>query len=226
MKNSINILEIACFNLNDAELALKAGADRIEFCRSYLDGGLTPDYNEVEELKKKYPAPVFVMIRPRAGDFNYSDSEFEEMKTAIRVCKEKNADGVVFGILDANQCVDEARNKALVSLASPMMATFHRAFDRIQLQHQAIEQIIRCGFTRILTSGKSSRASENSNYLAELIMQFKSRIIIIPGGGIRSSNLKTLIDSCRAREYHSAALGNNNCLDENEIKVMKSILRQ
>ena len=126
------LLEIACFNLESCLIAQKAGAKRVELCQNYSIGGVTPDETTILEARKQLSIALFVMIRPRKGDFIYSDIEFEEMRSQIEFCKESKCDGVVFGILTREGQVDVARCKKLTELASPMECTFHRAFDETE----------------------------------------------------------------------------------------------
>jgi len=212
------LLEIACFNLESCLIAQKAGANRIELCENYSIGGITPSHKLILEARKQLQIDLFVMIRPRQGNFNYSEEEFGQMKEQILFCKKNKCDGVVFGILTNENGVDVVRCKELVELANPIQCTFHRAFDEIGNSEQALEDLIECGFSRILTSGKQKTAAEGISLLSNLTEKAKNRIIIMPGGGIRSSNISELIRT-RATEFHSAAILNaNETADESEIK--------
>jgi copper homeostasis protein len=220
------LLEIACFNLESAVIAQRAGADRIEFCSDYSVGGVTPSFEEIAVARKQISIPLFVMIHLRIGEYVYTHSEIEEMKEAILFCKASGIDGVVFGILDADGNVDTEKCKELVALASPMKTTFHRAFDVVKNPTDAIEDIIACGFSRILTSGQKPSALAGADLISSLIRKAKDRIIILPGGGIRSSNISEIKEKTGAKEFHSAALNTETMIaDENEIRKLKSILR-
>ena len=139
------LLEIAVFNYQSAEIAVKAGADRLELCMNYASGGITPSYGLMKVIKEKINIPVFVMIRPRSGNFVYSSAEFEIMKQDILIAKQLGFEGVVLGILKKDNTVDVERTKQLVALANPMQITFHRAFDDTPNPIQALEDIIKCG---------------------------------------------------------------------------------
>lgn len=214
------LVEIACFNLQSCLIAQKAGANRIELCENYAVGGITPSENLIIEARQQLQIDLFVMIRPRKGHFNYSEEEFRQMKEQIQFCKQNNCNGVVFGILNGENKVDKIRCKELIELAKPMQCTFHRAFDEIENSEQALEDIIECGFSRILTSGKQKMAIEGISLITLLIQKVKNRINIMPGGGIRSSNLSQL-KTTGATEFHSAAIINTGEIaDESEINKL------
>jgi copper homeostasis protein len=216
------LFEIACFNLKSCFIAQKAGAHRIELCENYSAGGITPDKNLILEARQILKTDLFVMIRPRPGNFVYTPSEFEQMKEQILFCKQNNCNGIVFGILNRGNKVDKIRCKELIELAKPMQSTFHRAFDEIENIEQALEDVIDCGFIRILTSGKENTAIEGIPLITHLIEKSKNRIIIMPGGGIRSSNISQL-KTTGATEFHSAALLNRDeTSNESEIKKLLS----
>ncbi|RZJ66454.1 MAG: copper homeostasis protein CutC [Flavobacterium sp.] len=213
-------LEIACFNVESMLIAQESGADRIEFCADYESGGITPDFESLSEIKPQISIPIFVMIRSRAGDFNYSDKEFETMKSDIKRFKEI-ADGFVFGILTSDGKIDVERNSELVK-STTLPCTFHRAFDGILDSELALEDAIHCGFQNILTSGGIGNAIDNIKNLTELVREASGRITIMPGGGVRSSNIETLLHTT-ATWFHSAAItGNSETADASEIQKMKS----
>jgi len=199
------ILEVCTFTLESALIAEKAGADRIEFCENYFEGGTTPSYENIKLAKSKLKIPVNVMLRPRGGDFLYSDAEFEFMKKNIKTCKSIGVNGAVFGILNRDGSVDEKRCRELLGLAKPLSVTFHRAFDLVADPFSALEVIINCGFDRILTSGLELNAVKGASMLAKLIERAKDRIIIMPGGGVRDDNIAGLMKITNAKEYHTSA---------------------
>lgn len=236
-------LETIAFNIESCKLAQKAGAHRIELCDNPGEGGTTPSYGFIKAARQILTIDLFTIIRPRGGDFFYSHEEFEIMKTDIQVCKDLGCDGVVFGILNDDATIDKVRCKILVQLAYPMSVTFHRAFDRVTEPSQALEDVIECGFERILTSGFYSTAMEGADNLKKLIQVADERIIIMPGSGVRSSNIGELAKTTSAIEFHSSARkmrnsnmkGLNNNMNENlqsvgideaEIKEMLEILAQ
>lgn len=235
------ILETIAFNIQSCLIAQAAGANRIELCDNPLEGGTTPSYGFIKAARQALKIDLFPIIRPRGGDFLYSDEEFEIMKMDIQVCKDLGCDGVVFGLLKPDATVDVERCKILVQLAYPMGVTYHRAFDRVTNPTQALEDVIDCGFERILTSGFYPTATEGNENLKKLIKLADERIIIMPGSGVRSSNMKELAETTGAVEFHSSArtmidsrmkVLNNNMnenlqsvgIDEEEIKKMAEIL--
>lgn len=218
------VLEIACFNLESCLIAQQAGASRIELCSNYELGGITPSKELIVESRNKITIDLFVMIRPRGGNFNYSEKEFLEMQETILFCKENNCDGVVFGILNTNNEVDKERCAKLVSLAKPMQCSFHRAFDECLDPEKALKEISESGFSRILTSGGKGNAIENIPQLKQLVTLAKNNIIVMPGGGIRSQTISKIIEQTGAKEFHSAAItGSSDVADENEIEKMISL---
>ena len=236
-------LETIAFNIESCKTAQAAGANRIELCDNPGEGGTTPSYGFIKAARKVLTIDLFPIIRPRGGDFLYSDDEFEIMKMDIQVCKNIGCDGVVFGILNGDATIDKERCKILVQLAYPMSVTFHRAFDRVIDPSQALEDVIECGFERILTSGFHPTAIEGIDNLKKLIQIADNRIIIMPGSGIRASNIGELAQTTAAVEFHSSArqilssnmkVFNDNmienlqsvAIDEEEIKNMVEILSQ
>jgi copper homeostasis protein len=236
------ILEIAAFNYESALLAAKYGAERIELCDNEHEGGTTPSYGTLKSARANISIPIFPMIRPRGGDFIYSDDEFNIMKEDITLCKQMGFEGVVFGLLKANGSIDIERTSILVEYAYPLDVTFHRAFDRTKDPFNALEQIIECGCTRILTSGQHPTANEGATIIKALITAADDRIIIMPGSGVRSNTIQALSKETGADEFHSSAkkmiatYANespstmnetilNMSVDENEIKTMLAHLK-
>jgi copper homeostasis protein len=235
------LVEIAVFNIESALLAASAGADRLELCENPFEGGTTPSYGTLKIVREKISIPVFPIIRPRGGDFLFSDDEFNVMKKDIELCKQLGFEGVVIGLLHADGTVDAERTKTLVDIAYPMEVTFHRAFDRTADPLIALETLIECGCSRILTSGQVPNAWDGKELIKQLIQKADDRIIILPGSGVRSSNSKALADYTGAVELHSSARKNipsamiyskqsmNEALqtvmvDEHEIREMKKSL--
>ena len=199
-------LEIAVFSVEAAVTALKAGAHRIEFCENPQEGGTTPSYGSLKTLRSYTTQPVFPIIRPRGGDFLYSRSEFEVMKTDLLIVKELGYLGAVVGLLNADGSIDTKRTQELVDIAGPMMQiSFHRAFDRCIDPFKALEDIIATGCKRILTSGQVPNAADAQPLLKKLIEQAGDSIIIMPGSGVRSNNIKEIIQATGAKEIHSSA---------------------
>lgn len=220
-------LEIACFNLESAEIAFKNGADRIELCVEMDAGGITPSLEMIQNVKAKSNIPIYVMIRPRGGNFVYSETEFQWMQSKIKSLKEIGVDGFVFGVLDAQNRVNKIQNKALVSLAKPLPCTFHRAFDEVPNPFEALEALIECGFQTILTSGNASNVNEGITQLALLVQKATNRITIMPGGGLRSSNVKEIYAQTKAKFYHSSAITDKTEIaNPIEIQRLKSIVNE
>lgn len=216
------MLEIACFNVQSAYLAQEAGADRIEFCADYKIGGTTPHAEDLALLRSKVNIPIFVMIRPRGGNFVYNDSELERIREDIRRFRDV-ADGFVFGALRETGNVDIEHNTQLVSLASPKPCTFHRAFDHTPDLIQAAEEIIQCGFQTILTSGGQISAAAGVETITRLVQLCKGRIEIMAGGGVRTSNVEHLKAMTGSHWLHSAAIiSGGEIADENEIRRLKA----
>ena len=199
-------LEIAVFSVEAAVTALKAGAHRIEFCENPQEGGTTPSYGSLKTLRSYTTQPVFPIIRPRGGDFLYSRSEFEVIKSDLLIVKELGYLGAVIGLLNADGSIDTNRTKELVDIAGPsMQISFHRAFDRCKDPFIALEEIIATGCKRILTSGQVPNAADALALLKKLVEQAGDRIIIMPGSGVRSNNIKEIMQATGAKEMHSSA---------------------
>ncbi len=198
-------IEIAVFDIEGAKIAQNAGAHRIEFCSSINEGGVSPSYGTIMWAKENLNLPVFVMIRPRGGNFVYSKDEISIMKKDVEFCKSIGVDGVVFGILEKDNNVDIPNCKQIIKCAGDMQLTFHRAFDRAANPKKALEEIIDLGFHRILTSGQKNTAPEGVELISDLVKIAGNRIIILPGSGVDESNLKDLHANCNAKEYHSSA---------------------
>ena len=198
-------LEIIGFNIESCMLAQSAGAHRIELCDNPADGGTTPSFGFIKAAREKLVIDLYPIIRPRGGDFLYSDTEFEIMKTDISICKELNCEGVVIGMLNADGTVDSKRCRQLVKIAYPLGVTFHRAFDRTIDPLKAVEEIIDTGCERILTSGQRPNALDGTDLISALIKQADNRIIIMPGSGVRSDNIAAIAKKTGAVEFHSSA---------------------
>jgi copper homeostasis protein len=198
-------LEICANSLTSALTAQAGGAYRIEFCDNLKEGGTTPSFGQIALARKYVTIKLYPIIRPRGGDFLYSDLEFEIMKTDIEQCRNLGCDGVVFGILTRDGHVDKDRCTILKQAAGDMDITFHRAFDRCANPFKALEDIIELGFSRILTSGLEANALQGAPLLAQLVKQANNRITIMPGAGVRPENLAQLIQLTGAKEYHTTA---------------------
>ena len=220
-----NQLEIACFNYESAIIAQDNGADRIELCDDMRLGGTTPNLITAERVREKLAIKMHVIIRPRGGDFVYTEEEFLEMKQDIKQLKALGVDGFVFGILNQDGSIKKEQNLELVQLASPLSCTFHRAFDVVNSIEQGLEEVIACGFQTILTSGRGKNVEEGILDL-ELIQKLAGdRIEIMPGGGLRSSNIKLLQEKLQPTFYHSSAITDQTeTANPEEIKELKNFL--
>ena len=215
-------LEIACFNLQSALIAQENGADRVELCAEINLGGTTPNVKIIKEAKENLSIDVYVMIRPRGGNFVYSKEEFHQMKSEIEAIKKLEVKGYVFGILNEDDSVNIEQNAELVNLAKPIPCTFHRAFDEVKNYKIALEEVISCGFSTILTSGTFPNVMEGKEVLKDLVLQANNRITIMPGGGLRSTNISELDVLVNANFYHSSAITDGSeTANSNEIIQLK-----
>ena len=196
------IIEICLESVESVIAAEKGGADRVELCSDLFEGGLTPTIGTVKTALKKSNIKINAMIRPRGGDFCYSDEEFEVMKEDIKAFKETGINGIVFGILTPEGDVDVKRSKELIELARPLSVTFHRAFDMTRDPYKSLEDLIKLGFDRVLTSGQEATVPEGADLLEELVQIAGDRIIVMPGCGITERNFPKLRAKIKAKEYH------------------------
>lgn len=200
------LLEVCVGNYLEAVAAFKNGGNRIELCDNLQEGGTTPSYGTIKKSIENISIPVNVIIRPRGGDFNYSDEEFEIMKEDIEICKKLKVNGIVFGILNEDNTVDIYRNKILKECAGELQTTFHMAFDEIEDKKAAIDILADLGIDRILTRGGEIGAPNNVEILKELIEYAGDRIIVMPGGGINSNNREEIEKLTGAKELHGTKI--------------------
>lgn len=198
------LLEICASSYQSAINAQHSGAHRIELCSELAVGGITPSYGLLKNVLAAVTIPVNVLIRPRSGNFTYSEAEFTIMKTDIQMCKELGCNGIVSGVLNPDNTIDIVRTQELIKLAKPLEFTFHRAFDWIENSFEALEQLITIGATRVLTSGKKQTALEGMKLLKVLKERAKNKIIILPGGGIIKENAH-LFKNMEFKEIHCSA---------------------
>lgn len=206
MNHSV-LLEICANSVTSALAAQDGGAVRVELCENLHEGGTTPSYGAILLARKLLHIKLYVLIRPRGGDFLYTDLEFNIMVEDVKRSMEAGCDGIVTGILNPDGTVDKERCDLLIQIAKQFGAgaTFHRAFDTCNDQFKALEDIIDLGFERILTSGEKSTAIEGSRRIAELIQKAGDRIIIMPGSGVNEHNVADLVHFTGATEVHSSA---------------------
>ena len=222
------LLEICAFNIQSCLNAEKGGAGRIELCADPLQGGTTPSYGLIEYALEHLSIPVFPMIRPRGGNFSYDGDELAIMKKDILTCRQLGCPGIATGLHVPDGRIDTEQLKRITEWAYPMSVTCHKVFDGAPDAFEALEAVIAAGCGRILTSGLQKTALGGAALLAQLVSQAKDRIIIMPGGDVRSSGLAELINETGAKEFHSSALiarGTNHIADEQEVRAMSDVLR-
>ncbi|MDO3695194.1 copper homeostasis protein CutC [Wenyingzhuangia sp. chi5] len=200
----MNTLEICCYSATSAIKAAEAGADRIELCENFTEGGTTPSYATIKYVLDHVNIPVNVIVRPRGGDFLYNDAEFEIMKQDALKVKELGANGIVFGMLTASGDINIYQTKEIQELVFPLECTFHRAFDMCNDVFKALQQLKELRIDRILTSGRKNTAYEGVNILKHLVELAQKDIIIMPGSGINDKNIEEIYIKTKATEYHAS----------------------
>jgi copper homeostasis protein len=198
-------IEIVVYNIESALKAQEGGADRIELCDNPGDGGTTPSYGTIELVRQNVSLDVYVMIRPRGGDFVYSSYEFHSMKRDMSQCQKLSVDGIVFGILNSDGTIDKKRCRELIAQARPLKVTCHRAFDMTRDPFEALEDCIEVGFDRILTSGQCAVASDGAELIGELIKKSGGRIAIMAGSGVNENTVENIVTVSKAKEIHFSA---------------------
>lgn len=218
-------LEVACFNLESVAVVAQSNADRVEFCAEFNLGGTTPSYADTQKARRLFSKELLVMIRPRGGDFNYSEKEFEAMKQSILELKDTGIDGFVFGILTQNNTIDVQRNSELVALASPLPCSFHRAIDHTDDYLKAIKTCIEIGFKTILTSGNASKIELGMEAVQEAVVQFGNQIQLMPGGGLRSANALKIKEITQASYFHTSGIvDDSEIANLTEINALKDVI--
>ncbi len=199
--NSLTI-EVCLDSVESARAAEQGGAQRVELCDNLVEGGTTPSLGMIETTRAAIRIGLQVMIRPRGGDFLYSPDEFAVMKRDVTAAKAAGADGVVFGLLNADGTIDRARTAELIAVARPMNVTFHRAFDMTRDAFGALETLTELGVNRVLTSGQEPSVLEGASLISELVRRARDRIIVMPGCGITPRNLARILEICHPKEIH------------------------
>jgi copper homeostasis protein len=210
-------LEICAQSLTSALAAQAGGAHRIELCSALEVGGLTPSYATIVETRKQLSIEICVLIRPRAGDFFYSDLEFDLIKKDILFCKQQGVEGVVVGILNQNRRFDLKKMDILAQLAYPMDIVSHRAFDQTPDPFLALSQLQNLGFQRILTSGQAQNAVSGKEILRGLVAAAEGKIEIMPGAGVNAHNIQELLKYTQATTIHTSAKAKIKSTIEAEI---------
>jgi copper homeostasis protein len=193
----------------EGALAAQAGgADRVELCDNLLEGGTTPSAGTIRVARRKLTVGLHVIIRPRGGDFLYSEDEMDVMREDVRTAKELGADGVVIGCLTSRGEIDVERNRDLIALARPLTVTFHRAFDMCRDPKTALEDLVNLGVNRLLTSGQEATCVEGLELLRDLQVQAAGRVTIMPGGGLTPRNIRKVVEATGVSEVHLSARKN------------------
>jgi copper homeostasis protein len=209
------VIEAAVESLDDALAAVDGGADRLELCANLAEGGLTPSESLIAEVIERVAIPVFVMIRPRGGSFVYSTAELDDMRRSIDHALELDVDGFVFGVLNTANRVDAIRTQSLIDVVGDVPVTFHRAFDRVGDQADALDLLIDLGVSRVLTSGGAPTAREGMSALRDLVERADGAITILAGGGIRFPHVAELVEETGVTEVHARC--------ENEAERIRAI---
>lgn len=199
------ILEVCAFHIDSCIIAEQEGAYRVELCDNPIEGGTTPSYGTIKRVREKISIRLYPILRPRSGNYFYSDEEFEILKNDVKICKTLGCDGISVGIQSMDATIDKERFKQIVELAGTMGVTCNRVFDCAPDPYAALEDIIECGCERVLTSGQKTAAPDAAELLGSLVKQAGNRISIMPGAGVKSANLERLKQQCGALEYHSSA---------------------
>lgn len=203
-------IEVVVYNIESALRAQEGGADRIELCDNPGAGGTTPSYGTVEVIRRNINLDLFVMLRPRGGDFCYSNDEFYSMKRDLLQYQKLSVDGFVLGILKPDGTIDKNRCKELIEKARPLKVTCHRAFDMTRNPMEALEDCIEVGFDRILTSGQQNKASLGVDLIAEMVRKASGRIKIMPGSGVNESNVVDIVTKTGVTEIHFSGVAFRN----------------
>ncbi len=203
MRREEFLVEVCANGVESCIAAQEGGADRVELCASIPEGGTTPSYGEIKVARRILTTTrLHVIIRPRGGDFLYSDLEVERMAADIAACRDLGVDGVVFGCLNADGTFDVEKNRYLIECSKAMSVTCHRAFDRAANPEEALETLIDLGFDRILTSGQQPKAIQGAHLLAQLNRQAAGRIILMAGSGVTEQNIRELQEITGLHEFH------------------------
>ncbi len=203
----MDIIREACVgNYKEAKRAYELGADRIELCDNLMEGGTTPSYGTILQAKENLNFNISVIIRPRGGNFVYTEEEISIMEKDIELCKKIEVDGVVFGVLTEDNKIDEEKNKRLIEKAEGLDITFHMAFDEIENSEEAIDTIVRLGVSRILTKGGKDKAINNLDKLKELVECAGDDITILAGGGVTKDNYMEIVNKTGVKEVHGTKI--------------------
>jgi copper homeostasis protein len=198
------VLEVCIDSVEAARAAEAGGAQRVELCSDLVEGGITPSAGLINAVRSALKIPVFVMMRPRGGDFCYSADEFDVMRKDVAIAHSSGADGVVLGLLLPNGTIDVERTRELVDSSRPMQVTFHRAIDVSPSVEESLEQVIETGADRVLTSGGKQTAIDGATVIAQMIANSRQRISVMVCGGVRKANLREIAHATGASEFHAS----------------------
>nr|WP_314491758.1 copper homeostasis protein CutC [uncultured Chryseobacterium sp.] len=235
-------LEVCSFNIQSSLIAQKVGASRVELCDNPIEGGTTPSYGTIRSVRELINIDLYPIIRPRSGNYFYDDNEYSIIKNDIEICKALGCEGISVGTQTKTGAIDKEWLKRIVEWAGSMKVTCNRAFDGTPDIFQALEDIIECGCERVLTSGGKISAPDGSSILKQLVSQANGRISIMPGAGVKSENIHSLIQETGATEFHASAreimpnmleyinsqisdYGNVYVSSENELRKMITFLK-
>jgi len=239
------IIEIATSDFSTTKSAVEGGADRIELCSNLAEGGTTTSFGTIKQCREAFDVDLYPIIRPRGGDFLYTNEEFDIMLKDINLFKQIGCDGIVIGLLNVDGSIDIERTSRLIEAAYPLGVTFHRAFDRCNNPFEALEQLIEIGCERILTSGQKPSVVDGVDLVAELNKKADGRTIIMPGSGVRKENIKMLAEKTGCVEFHSSLRGKegskmefihpafadsdesytNNAISPDEVRALRNHLK-
>ena len=220
------IVECCANSVSSALTAIQAGANRIELCKNLENGGETPDYSDILELRNLTNLDLHILILPKANNFIYSNKDFKKIIEDIQFCKKNNINGVVIGALNKDLSINMKQTKELVEIARPMRVTFHRAFDTISKLENDLNKIIECGCDYLLTSGQKPNVDDGLNNISKLVKQSSHKIKIIAGGGVNHNNVESLY-KIGVREFHlSGTLKNKSKILETDYNLINLLVKK
>ena len=220
------IVECCANSVSSALTAIQAGANRIELCKNLENGGETPDYSDILDLRNLTNIDLHILILPKANNFIYSNKDFKKIIEDIQFCKKNNINGVVIGALNKDLSINMKQTKELVEIAKPMRVTFHRAFDTISKLENDLNKIIECGCDYLLTSGQKPNVDDGLNNISKLVKQSSHKIKIIAGGGVNHNNVESLY-KIGVREFHlSGTLKNKSKILETDYNLINLLVKK
>lgn len=220
------IVECCANSVSSALTAIQAGANRIELCKNLENGGETPDYSDILDLRNLTNIDLHILILPKANNFIYSNKDFKKIIEDIQFCKKNNINGVVIGALNKDLSINMKQTKELVEIARPMRVTFHRAFDTISKLENDLNKIIECGCDYLLTSGQKPNVDDGLNNISKLVKQSSQKIKIIAGGGVNHNNVESLY-KIGVREFHlSGTLKNKSKILETDYNLINLLVKK